>query len=125
MDANEFLSQMGWPQDRLGEAGQAKWVGVGADGLSTLSATLDRDGAGVKARVASSSMDSSEELLMVVARFENGAVVVERSQAGEPPEPMPIEDAAHAFDFLRRGLPKFVFVSMGPLDIARAKQKMG
>jgi hypothetical protein len=54
MKAEAFLLALGWPADRVQEAGQARWIGSGsgADGLSQIQATLSRDGSSIRALVA-------------------------------------------------------------------------
>lgn len=121
MSVETFLSRLGWPDDRAQEAGQARWSGAGADGLSEVRATLSRDGSAIRALVASVSLDGPEEMLRFEARVAGGAVIVTRSQAGAPPQDIPAEDAAHLFSFMSSGLGRFKFASAGPLDLLSQK----
>ena len=115
MDANEFLAKMGWPADRADEAGQARWSGASADGISMVQATLSRDSQKIEARVETVGMEGSAGMLLLQANVEGGLALVSSSTAGEPPEEIPAEDAAHLFAFMSKGLGAFKFASTGPL----------
>lgn len=117
MKTEDFLASMGWPQDRMGEAGLAKWSGSSADEFSTVRATIARAGSKIEARVDRLGLDGSENMLAIEAQAKDGAVSLSKTQAGSPPDEIPAEDAIHLFKFMSAGLGKFAFESTGPMDM--------
>lgn len=123
MDERDFLTALGWPGDRLGEAGQARWSGASADGISVTQALLERseDGA-VIAAVSVVSLAKTESLLRLEARFVSGQFQAIKANAGDPPEAIEAGDAKDLFAFLSRGLGELKFVPKGPISSPRPAQ---
>ena len=117
MDALNFLQQMGWPDDRSSDAGQASWVGVDSDGLNQLVASISRDSRKIVARIDSTGLEGSESLLVLEVSVDKNAARITASRAGEPPEDIPAEDAVALFTFMTSGLLARKFTSTGPLDL--------
>ena len=114
MNSNAFLAQVGWPEAHMSDAGQAKWSGAASGEMSSIQATLDRDGEVVLGKVRHVSMDGAESLLEFEARMSSGDAEVVRAEAGAPPEVIPAEEAVELFNQLRSGLGRFKFTNMGP-----------
>lgn len=125
MKAEEFLDNMGWPKDRMGEAGLAKWSGSSADGFSAVIATIARVGDRIDAKIDRVGLDGAENMLTLEGRVELGFVAMSKSHAGDPPEAIPSEDAIHLFKFMSSGLGKFAFESSGPMALPASKGKPG
>jgi hypothetical protein len=115
MDSNFFLTQVGWPADRLGEAGQARWTGTASDDFSKIQATIDRGPDSISIAIDHVSIEKSSNMLTLTASIVDGRARVMASKAGEPPLDFPAEDAIDLFVHMREGLPKFKFVGLGPL----------
>lgn len=118
MNDIDFLTSLGWPSERASEAGQARWSGASADGISVTQATLERSGSGaVTASVSIISLAGTENLLHLETRFSDDHGVVMKANAGDPPEAIDAEDAKDLFTFLSKGLAEFKFTSMGPMRL--------
>lgn len=118
MNSNAFLAQVGWPEAHMSDAGQAKWSGAASAEMSSIQATLDRDGEVVLGKVRHVSIEGIESLLEFEARMSSGEAEVVRAEAGAPPEAIPAEEAVELFNHLRSGLGRFKFTNMGPVALA-------
>ena len=122
MDTQTFLTSIGWPTDRMNEAGQARWSGASADEFSSVQATISCTPRTILARVDRLGLEATENLLTIEATVASGQVTLIKIQAGEPPEAIPAEDAVHLFTFMSKGLADFKFISTGPLDLRSRQQ---
>ena len=124
MDALSFLESLGWPKERSGEAGLAKWSGAGSEDMSTISASIARLPEQISAKVEFANVERTENMLTIHARILDGQAHVAASHAGEPPEPIPAQDAIELFRHMSSGLGKFKFQSAGPLAMPTSKSAM-
>ena len=118
MDAAKLLAQMGWPADRIGETGLAHWSGLSADRSSTLEASISRGRRKIIAEVLHVSERGPESLLRLEATVDGARAQIVASHAGEPPQPIPPEDASSAFRAMSSRLGSPSLTCMAPAEPA-------
>jgi hypothetical protein len=76
---------------------------------------IARESTQIRSWIEHRGLDATEPMLALNATVDSGIATVGASQAGNPPEPIPAEDAIALFSHMRSGMGKLTFSSNGPV----------
>lgn len=116
MNSRLLLSILGWPSERSGCLGAARWAAPAEDGLSTVKASIVRNHSRLVARVDidNAASGAREPLLFLSAKIEGADAAPLSATLGFPPEPADPVDCAKIFHQLSDGMGKASFLNGGP-----------
>lgn len=116
-NSHEWLLELGWPSDKLGELGVCRWSAMSGD--EGVKASLTRKQNRIIASIDEVSIEGGCNLMQFKMECDEtqGSWSIKTSTYGSPPEELSFEETKAIFLHMIKGMRGFKFISSGPVRI--------